>query len=43
VRPEFVRDIWGFEELPKIANEITAIAQEKERDNIESDDVTELL
>jgi hypothetical protein len=41
--PQCVHDFGGFEEVPKVANKVAAIAQELGLDNIGPDDVTELV
>jgi hypothetical protein len=43
VWPQCLHDFRGFEGVPKIANEVAAIAQELGLDSTEPDDVTELL
>lgn len=41
--PECVHDFRRFEDVPKIANEVAAIAQELRLDNDEPHDMNELL
>jgi hypothetical protein len=43
VWPECVHDFRGFEKVPEIGSEVTAIAQELGLCNIEPDNGTELL